>query len=627
MRIDRETLRLENRLKRLERLVYEKTVGRGSNDSRAYTIWKLLRDNGPMTRPEIRNALGYTTPIVEMEQENCVFKNGNTYSYNPDYNWEDVGVIPRTADQERAQMGPSAADMRAAMQNMDVQDEEPSGRRTHTPRSSRQPRQRTTVPNLFSRKYDEVKAAIDAGQDITAKNDKGVTPLVYACKDPKGQSGSIVEMLLEYGADANDMDGNKRVIFTAIKNKNYDAVKSLINNGADLKAIYRRQYPFQFAANEWGKIDSGNFDTFKSLVNQLFNNRTFAFEFILNFLNADNINNEQYDELIRKIYDSPRSIIDVYGGDMISSELLSNKNPTTSLDLYVNRNHKLSSGISDYALQRACERNSAVCDKLYHLYKDAADGKIGTGLLTQFLRNAKAVFEAKGEDTSGLYEIIKPELIREVSKSDNGRRDITNLIGSSIRTGNIALLKKIADAKLTNLDGDEIVSNIAFGTGINNAAVPLALRIAGRCSDIKRSLYEYTMDRIVRSKNKYLIDWVIDRGYGQQLEDYINTRNYNISYMSQEFRDAFERAGFALSGKRDAAGDRVAYNRAANTIIKAISSDVWNGHCNNLLTQYPQLLEDDDVIDAIKENPDSITGRQLQRRIDAIEKEPLKYDF
>jgi hypothetical protein len=621
--------RLIQRVAKLEKLMLERSVGRGGQ-SIAMNIWSFLMDHGPATKEEIDSALGSrysnTTALNSWVKPGLIVKQGNQYVANPNYVWDDVGVINRSS------AGPSAAEIAAAMQaanNGDFGDEQPSTRsRGRATRAPREPRPaRAVTPNLFSRKYDEVKAAIDAGQDCTAANEKGITPLMFACKDPKGQSGNIVEMLLEHGANANDNDGNKRVIFNAIKNKNYEAVKSLVNHGTDLKVIYRRQYPFQFAANECRKIDSSNFDAFKSLVSQLFNNREFAFEFILNLLNEGIINNEQYDELIRKIYDSPRSTIDVYGGDMISSELLSNKNPTTSLDLFVNRNHKLSSGISEYALRRACERSSAIFDKLYSLYKDAADGKIGTGLLTQFLRNAKIVFDAKGEDTSELYEIIKPDLIRELSKSDNGRRDITNLILNSMRNGDTALLKKIADTKLTNLDGDEIVSNIAFGTGINNAAVPLALRIAGRCSDIKRSLYEYTMDRIVRSKNKYLIDWVIDRGYGQQLEDYINTRNYNISYMSQEFRDAFEKAGFALSGKRDTAGDRVAYNKAANTIIKAISSDVWNRSCNDLIAKYPQLLEDDDVIDAIKENPDSITGRQLQRRIDAIEKEPLKYDF
>ena len=223
---------LERRVAILEKLVYEKTVTRG-HDSRAYTIWKLLRDEGPMTRPQIRDRLGYTTPIVEMEQEDCVFKNGSIYSYNPDYNWEDVGVIPRTAEQE----------LQNALRNSEIEDVDDEAPVEVTPRRRRSrssdntgdaPVRRTraprsVTPNLFSRKFAEVKAAVDDGQNVNQTNDAGKSPLIAAILH-KEENLEIINYLLEHGANPEAVYGHTRkpALVAAINSGKIETAKALI---------------------------------------------------------------------------------------------------------------------------------------------------------------------------------------------------------------------------------------------------------------------------------------------------------------------------------------------------------------------------------------------------------------
>jgi len=90
----KKRLLLERKVKYLEKLLNEKTVTRGS-DSKAFKFWKYLRDEGPKTRPEIRKHFGSSSIILDMVKDGAVFSNGNLYEYNPDYKWDDIGVIPR----------------------------------------------------------------------------------------------------------------------------------------------------------------------------------------------------------------------------------------------------------------------------------------------------------------------------------------------------------------------------------------------------------------------------------------------------------------------------------------------------------------------------------------------------
>ena len=187
-----EKYKLQKRLEVIESLIAERSVGRGGEPSNAMKVWQLLTDNGPMTKQQIQNSGLSSTSTATASlnfyvANNLLTKTGDRFAANPDYAWDDVGVIPRTAQQELMNSLRDAP-------IVNDEDEIPVEPTTKN-RTTRKPRVKEVKQNLFSRKYDEVKAAIDAGQDCRVANDNGVTPLVYACRDTKNQSAEIVKLL------------------------------------------------------------------------------------------------------------------------------------------------------------------------------------------------------------------------------------------------------------------------------------------------------------------------------------------------------------------------------------------------------------------------------------------------
>jgi hypothetical protein len=86
-------LMLEYRINRLEKLLNEKTIAHGV-ETKAFKIWKYLRDEGPKTRPEInRQFPGATNIIPDMAEKGVIRKTGQVYEYNPTYRWDDIGII------------------------------------------------------------------------------------------------------------------------------------------------------------------------------------------------------------------------------------------------------------------------------------------------------------------------------------------------------------------------------------------------------------------------------------------------------------------------------------------------------------------------------------------------------
>ncbi len=76
--------------------------------------------------------------------------------------------------------------------------------------------------------YDSVKILIEKGADVNAKDNKGLTPLMYAAEyDTKG---TIINLLLENGADFNAKDNDgKTALEYASNNPNHDIKKLLPN--------------------------------------------------------------------------------------------------------------------------------------------------------------------------------------------------------------------------------------------------------------------------------------------------------------------------------------------------------------------------------------------------------------
>lgn len=640
---------LERRVKYLEQLVLEKTVGRGGADSRAYTIWKLLRDEGPMTRPEIRSRLGYTTPIVEMEAENCVTKSGNLYSANLDYNWEDVGAIPRTADQERAQIGPSAAEIAAAMQDAndgEFGDEQPSTRsRGKATRAPRQPRPaRAVTPNLFSRKFAEVKQAVDNGEDVNQRNDKGKTPLTWALMSSKPEAEDIVHYLIDHGARLNmgDSSGITPVV-CAVKYNHPNIVRYILDNRNDIRINSRISYIgagrgntslLEVAAkNGWALKD------LPMLIQPSFFNSGWAYELLSNVLRAyykDNSPAEKQAFINHCINTHLNSASD-------KEMAVSNMSSVTCLYSFKHksigkyfRNAIRDAGYMPY-LGNAYHRDivSGNEQEIYDIARDLISGKITNTLsassfstFLQYLGDACAVLNRP----SLVGEVLNQNVIDSMPNKwawnllddaiSDGSSSVNDMLKLKYKKPSPDIIRNI----LISLTESKFLAN-SSSKSITRQVCKLLSKYINSLSLHPRIDY-YTLSSITKSNNRFLIDFMIDHGFGQELADCRGDK-------SNECIDALNDANITSTDdksqeERTAIDDKRSFNELVSEIINAISVDAMSIGLQNKIRSYPNSLLDPRVQEAIDEaDPDNITARQLKIQADRVRPDEVKdtYDF
>src|SRR6056297_3626010 len=79
---------------------------------------------------------------------------------------------------------------------------------------------------------EEVKSEIESGADLSARNDIGWTPLMYAARF--NENPKVIETLVESGANvsARNDDGWTPLMYAAI-NENPEVINVLLESGAD----------------------------------------------------------------------------------------------------------------------------------------------------------------------------------------------------------------------------------------------------------------------------------------------------------------------------------------------------------------------------------------------------------
>lgn len=109
------TFLLEKRLSRIEKLIKnERSVNRLGEQSVAFQIWKFLMDNGPKSSSEIKDIFPsdkrrmIATVQHDMVEKDCIRRNGQMYTANPDYEWDDIGILSAAAKAASLPQKPSA---------------------------------------------------------------------------------------------------------------------------------------------------------------------------------------------------------------------------------------------------------------------------------------------------------------------------------------------------------------------------------------------------------------------------------------------------------------------------------------------------------------------------------------
>ena len=609
---------LENRLSRLERVIVERSIGKNNEPSKAYRIWDYLMNNGPTSVADLKRVLpdDITRAINFFAKNDLLVKNGDIVSANADYAWDDVGVIPRTAEQEVL----NDIGNKLNSTNTDSSD-------SPTPT-----RRRTVKANLFSRKIEEVKAAIDAGQDVNQINDKGQTPLFYACSATKTDTGPIVELLLENGANpaiARNSDQRQTCISLAIKNKNISVIKALALGGVALYGIYKDTLCYLCVLTHY--LDEA---TFSKVLDKHFSSNTRLYTYILHSIIT---------AAFRK-----------YGTIVVAKILnicFSNVGKGYDLDQFIPN----LPNIGDYIIpDELCEEMLNICIKngcvpncvgirndydlwgknkyiskmLFDTVNDVCSGKLKLyDRSSEYFDIIDFISNKYGWTTDNIADILTQSVIDRQSA-----RWCWGYILRAEESDKIKLLRKF---KLKRLPKSDFSTFILPLLKTNNKELIRALFKQTRSyivGDIDYYLSNGLASYIVWIKNKYFFECLLDlddSGYiGNKLAYSCSRSAYSLN--SQVCKDVLAEAGYDLN-KSDIDYNKIKNNNSLiNDIIDHINDDTMSTNTRRTIEADPSILANSRIQDALnKADDDNTTARQIRTMYDrwAATAEKDKYDM
>lgn len=614
-----EKYKLQKRLEVIESLIAERSIGRGGEPSNAMKVWQLLTDNGPMTKQQIQSSGLSSTATATASlnfyvANNLLTKVGDRFAANPDYAWDDVGVIPRTAQQELMNSLRDAPIVNG-------EDEIPV-ETTSKARTTRQSRVKEVKQNLFSRKYDEVKAAIDAGQDCRVANDNGVTPLVYACRDTKNQSADIVKLLLDHGANPNDLDGKRPVIFTALEKRNYDVVKELASHGADLDIFYKHVIPIAYAIYN-GVTDDTLLALVKPKAIEIGGRWSLILEEISDRHLKGSISDSLYNAIVDKMFDgvSTDTLYRFVSGKVITSEL--NQDVMTITNKFTSRGEL--PPIDPFWEWWHSDKDVKALNNYYKLLVRAANGELKVREAGKFFSYCDGVCEALGKPNDFAFKFITDEWLRNASLNS-----LKAVVINCIEAKETNTLIKVAKIKPERLNASLIVTYLAMSDADNKVTAAVC-RILNSClRKSSTALSESAIEKVRNTKNAYLVEYLFDRGFADYILYGIRDAE-NSSELSPTVRSVVKNLGIQTKDWSDdnvrrQADDSKRRDEKIDLIVLKIETDEWNSACEHYVTNDPSILLDERIQKALDDN-NNVTSRQLKQRIARMPKDTDKYDF
>ena len=607
---------LEKRLSRLERVIVERSIGKNSEPSKAYRIWDYLMNNGPTSVADLKRVLpdDITRAINFFAKNDLLVKNGDMVSANADYAWDDVGVIPRTAEQE-------------VLNDIGNKLNSTSTDSSDSPTPTRR---RTVKANLFSRKIEEVKAAIDAGQDVNQINDKGQTPLLYAC-GTKTDTGPIVELLLENGADPTiTINGDRnQCISLAIKNKNISVIKALALGGVALYNIYKNTDCYLCAL-----IDYLDEATFSKVLDKHFSSNTRLYTYILHSIITSAF--RKYGTIVvakilnicfsnvGKGYDLDQFIpnLPYIGAYIIPDELCEEilniciKNGCVPNCVGILNNYNL------------WDKNKYISKMLFDTVNDVCSGKLKLyDRSSEYFSIIDYISSKYGWTIDNIADILTQSVIDRQSA-----RWGWEYINRAKESDKIKLLRKFKFKRLPHSDFSKFILPLL---NTNNKELIRALFKQTRSyivGDIDYYLSNGLASYITGIKNKYFFEYLLDlddSGYiGNKLAHFCSRSAYSAN--SQVCKDALTEAGYDLN-KADIDYNKIKNNNSLiNDIIDHINDDTMSTNTRRTIEADPSILANSRIQDALnKADDDNTTARQIRTMYDrwVATAEKDKYDM
>ena len=609
---------LEKRLSRLERVIVERSIGKNSEPSKAYRIWDYLMNNGPTSVADLKRVLpdDITRAINFFAKNDLLVKTGDIVSANADYAWDDVGVIPRTAEQEVLN---------------DIGNKLNSAS-TDSSDSPTPTRRRAVKANLFSRKIEEVKAAIDAGQDVNQINDKGQTPLFYACGS-KTDTGPIVELLLENGANpaiARNGDQRQTCISLAIKNNNSSVIKALALGGVALYGIYKDTLCYLCALTHY--LDEA---TFSKVLDKHFSSSTRLYMYILH--NIITAAFRKYGTIVvakilnicfsnvGKGYDLDQFIpnLPTIGTYIIPDELCEE-----ILNICIKNGcvPNCKGAVNNYDLWG---KNKYISKMLFDTVNDVCSGKLklydGS---SEYFNIIDFISNKYGWTIDNIADILTQSVIDGQSARWGWR-----YINRAKESDKIKLLRKFKFRRLSQSDFNTYILPLLKNT--NNKELIRALFKQTRSyivGDIDYYLSNGLASYITGIKNKYFFECLLDLDdseyIGNKLAHFCSISAYSTN--AQVCIDALAEAGYDLD-KTEIDYNKVKNNNLLiNDIIDHINDDTMSTNTRRTIEADPSILANSRIQDALnKADDDNTTARQIRMMYDrwAATAEKDKYDM
>lgn len=611
--------KLRKRLEKLESFVYERSVGRSGEPSKAYLLWDYLSQNGPKTAAELqatdlRQDVTSNAALRFFLNNNLITKQGDRYSANLNYNWDDVGVLPRTALQEIQQ------ELAASEDENSVEDESPQT--SVSRRAQREPRARQVKQNLFSKKLEEVRAAVEAGQDVNQTNDKGKTPLMVACTARNGDTGAIIKFLLDNGADPNDRYNAKSAVYYTVMYNNKEGTLALSNAGADLAILGRDD-----ATLIVNIINSGLFNTEEivSMITEDFMKKFIERDFYISRLltiGCAKCNNPELflDNLIKttlKVTDKPAIInnglsvrVNTRYWLMVANALERNGR---AIYLYSR---------DSYFISQIVERRE-VADKVYELAEKIGNGILKTSSLSAYCAAVIEICNKYNKSADVLENLLKQDIFDDFSPFYQWET-LSLATDKAVEAGStlVRCLNKLKFKKPTPEMLYDVISNYSGLIWQTNNKVPSSLTrlVCRKIKPYAGIISGSGIARIASMDDRLFIEEMIDAGLGEELAGSWS--------MSRTCRQELEKEGISNIGHSH---DRETKSVLINNIIYHIYNDTMDQDIRQRINEDPEILGNERIQDALNDpsNEDSVTAAQLKRQYDQwlASAEKPKYDM
>lgn len=608
-----EKYRIDKKISKLEKLYLERTMGRGNEPSKAYVIWKHLVDNGDKTVDQLKSELpkDITKYINFFADNGLLNKNGNTISANQDYAWDDVGVIPRTAQQELMNSIRNMSDADDIVDDADVDAEAPAA---EIP--ARAPRARRVKANIFSKKVEEVKAALDEGTAVDTRDDKGRTPIEVACCARKGDTGAVIKLLLDNGANPNEKCPVRPAVVCTVMYGNKEGTIALSNAGANLVVPGKDKRTLMMSI-----IDSGLFTsaevmgmiTEQYFRNWITNNNTYTSisdiinEGCLKLGNERNFTNHVVDMLFKAT--TP---------DVACNKLCTHIDSKSTWLLVADamaKNGYTMKFISSSYYANKIARDKQMADKIYDQAEQVAQGNLKPSDLSALVKAVMAICSVQHKPLDILGNILTQSTFDELTAEDQWST-LTSAIYAEKDFGEascVALSKGLTKLRFKSPTPKSLGGVLhSYCTGDRNIIHNSDLRrlICRKIRPYIKTIDEYDIrNNIAYSKDPLFINNMIDAGLGEALA--------SVTYgMSDVCRSELRSAGLISDS-----GERPHENDNANLIrriVRHITDDTMSAEVRRKINEDPSILADDSIQNALDDpsNADSVTARQLKRQYD-----------